>query len=127
MLTHLILYVEDQDRSTSFYSNVLAQTPVLNVPGMTEFALGENCVLGLMPESGIKKLLGSKLPDPASARGIPRAEIYMVLYDAECYYERALQSGGIALSEMQPRDWGQVVAYCLDPDAHVIAFAKAER
>jgi len=63
---------------------------------MTEFALGTGIVLGLMPETGIRSLLGSALPDPAAGRGIPRAELYLVVDDA---------------------------AACLDPDGHIVAFA----
>ena len=60
--TNIILYVKDQEWSTDFYSHVLAMQPTLHVPGMTEFTLNEVCILGLMPESGIKKLLGAVLP-----------------------------------------------------------------
>ncbi len=60
---HFILYVQDQARSTAFYAQVLACQPSLNVPGMTESTLAENTILGLMPLSGIKRLLGERLPD----------------------------------------------------------------
>jgi hypothetical protein len=49
--THLILYVANQSISTEFYSRLLNQKPILNVPGMTEFNLSENTILGLMPSS----------------------------------------------------------------------------
>lgn len=91
MLAHIILYVKDQVASSNFYRYVLDLEPVLDVPGMTEFKLSDTCVLGLMPEIGIKKLLGEKLPDPNEARGIPRAEVYLVVDSAAQYYERALQ------------------------------------
>lgn len=124
MLVHIILYVKDQIASTDFYSHVLGLEPSLNVPGMTEFKLSEACVLGLMPETGIKKLLGTALPDPKLAQGIPRAELYLVVENATAYYERALQKGGSPVSDLDLRDWGQKVAYCLDLDAHVLAFAE---
>ena len=98
--------------------------PSLNVPGMTEFRLGEDCILGLMPEAGIKKLIGSLLPDPTSARGVPRAELYLVVDSCKRYYLRALELGAQALSEPLKRDWGDVVCYCLDLDGHVLAFAE---
>lgn len=128
MLAHIILYVKDQVASSNFYRYVLDLEPVLDVPGMTEFKLSDTCVLGLMPEKGIKKLLGEKLPDPNEARGIPRAEVYLVVDSAAQYYERALQKNASALSALSLRDWGDQVAYCLDLDAHVLAFAqKAEK
>ncbi len=126
MLTkcHLILYVKDQDASTTFYAMVLQKQPDLHVPGMTEFTLSANTVLGLMPETSIVRLLGSKLPDPSTAQGIPRAELYLVVDDPQSYHGRATMAGALNISELAPRDWGHEVAYCLDLDGHVLAFAR---
>ena len=119
-----VLYVADQERSTSFYSRVLGREPSLCVSGMTEFPLVDGSSLGLMPEAGIKRLLGDALPDPASAAGIPRAELYLLVDDPEAYHARALSAGARELSGLAKRDWGDRVAYCLDPDGHVLAFAE---
>lgn len=121
--SHLILYVRDQRASTRFYSTVLAVEPDLDVNGMTELPLPGNAVLGLMPESGIRSLLGHALPDPAGARGAPRAELYLVVDDPAPYHARAVEAGARELSPLAPRDWGHVAAYSLDPDGHVLAFA----
>ena len=121
---HFILYVKDQARSAQFYAHVLDCQPSLNVPGMTEFTLSESCVLGLMPEAGIKHLLGDRLPDPAQANGIPRAEIYLRDENASAYHRRSLEAGAAELSPLTDRDWGDRVAYSLDPDGHVLAFAE---
>ena len=51
MKAHFILFVAAQEKSTAFYSSVLGEAPILNVPGMTEFRLGQEAILGLMPES----------------------------------------------------------------------------
>ena len=85
---HFIFYVGDQAAATSFWKVVLDCPPALDVPGMTEFVLGTQVVLGLMPEAGIRTLLGPELPDPASAHGIPRAELYLVVDDAAAYHAR---------------------------------------
>lgn len=119
-----LLYVEDLDRSTAFYSQVLASTPSLQEPGMTEFQLSENAVLGFMPVTGVKRLLGSRLPDPAQAAGVPRGELYLVVRDPLAYHQRALDAGALELSGLEKRDWGDLVAYSLDPDGHVLAFAE---
>ena len=120
---HLILYVTDQVAATAFRQAVLDCPPTLYVLGMTEFALGTGVVLGLMPETGIRSLLGPALPDPAAGRGIPRAELYLVVDDAAAYHARARAAGAAAeLSQLARRSWGDV-AYCLDPDGHVVAFA----
>lgn len=121
---HFILYVRDQAVSRSFYAAVFELTPRLDVPGMTEIDLGENVVLGLMPEAGIRRLLGAKLPDPANARGTPRAELYVVVDDPAAHHARALAAGAVELSPLAERDWGDAVAYSMDPDGHVLALAR---
>ncbi len=121
---HFILYVKDQARSTAFYSQVLDCQPSLNVPGMTEFTLSENTILGLMPETGIKRLLGNKLPDPARSTGVPRSEIYLLVSHPLDYHKRAIEAGAVEISGLEKRDWGQRAAYSLDPDGHVLAFAE---
>ena len=125
MKAHLIFYVSDQKRSSAFYSRVLALKPHLDVPGMTEFPLGDGAVLGLMPAKGIKRLLGDKLPDPERAAGVPRAELYLLIDDPGAHHLRALENGAQELSPLAPRDWGHQAAYSLDPDGHVLAFASA--
>lgn len=123
MRPHIILYVCDQVASTAFYTYVLGSAPILNMPGMTEFALGDGCVLGLMPVAGIKRLLGDRLPDPARGEGIPRCELYLRIDDPLVYHNRALAAGAKELSPLLERDWGDKAAYSLDPDGHVLAFA----
>ena len=125
MKTNLILYVRDQRESAKFYASVLRAEPILDVPGMTEFRLGQECILGLMPEEGIKRLLEDRVPDPARARGIPRAELYLTVDDPVQYLRRALLVGATELSPVLPRDWGDEAGYCSDPDGHVVAFARA--
>ncbi len=120
-----ILYVADQERSARFYAEVLGSEPTLHVPGMTEFALSATSSLGLMPEAGIRRLLGDALPNPAGAHDIPRAELYLRVADAAAYHQRALAAGAKELGAMALRSWGDRAAYCLDPDGHVIAFAEA--
>ena len=117
-----IFYVESQDRSSRFYGRVLDQPPALCVPGMTEFRLDDGSSLGLMPETGIQRLLGDALPDPTFATGRLRAEIYLVVDDPEQCLQRAVEAGAQLLSECQDRDWGHWAGYCLDVDGHVLGF-----
>jgi catechol 2,3-dioxygenase-like lactoylglutathione lyase family enzyme len=123
--SHFIIYVADRERSARFYEAVLGFAPRLHVPGMTEFDLPGGGVLGLMPEAGIRALLGTALPDPSKASGVPRAEMYLVVDDPDSHHRRAIGAGAIELSPMQPRSWGHEAAYSLDPDGHVLAFARA--
>lgn len=127
MRSHLILYVADQVRSTAFYTKVLGFAPSLNVPGMTEFTLGQETVLGLMPESGIKKLLAASSPPSPNGPQAFRAEVYLVVDDPAAFHRRALAAGAQELSALAPRDWGDEVAYSRDADGYILAFAGARR
>ncbi len=118
-----ILYVAEQQRSRDFYREVLQLEPVLDVPGMTEFVVAPGCKLGLMPENGVARMLGDRVPHPSEGSGIPRSEIYLYVNDPLQYFKRAVKAGGVSLSMPKQRDWGDSVAYCADPDGHIMAFA----
>mgnify|MGYP000849117200 FL=1 len=121
---NLILYVSDQQRSRDFYAQVLQLSPTLDVPGMTEFSLSDSLILGLMPEKGIVRLLGNSIKDPALATGIPRAELYLSVEQPQQYHQRALQAGATELKTYSLMNWGDMAAYSLDPDGHVLVFAS---
>ncbi len=120
----IILYVADQQRSTTFYEKILSQKPVLNVPGMTEFMLNEHCKLGLMPEKGIAKIICPATKHPELGSGIPRCELYLIVDNPEQSLAQAINAGAKEISKAAPRDWGDTVAYCVDTDGHIVAFAK---
>ncbi|NQV41579.1 MAG: glyoxalase [Candidatus Marinimicrobia bacterium] len=121
-----ILYVSDQEASKMFYQAVLQTKPSLDVPGMTEFRMGKGLVLGLMPISGIKRLLGDEVIQGYESTN-PQVELYFVVDDARGYLSRAIQSGAKPLVDVVVQDWGDRVGYCLDPDNHVLAFAEAPK
>jgi len=120
MKAHFILYVADQRRATSFYSTVLDMKPTLDVPGMTEFVLGDDAILGLMPTAGAERLLGLTVSETSS----PRAELYLIVDSANEYHSRAISSGAREQSPLAVRDWGHRAAYSIDPDRNVLAFAE---
>ena len=124
MDTIFILYVADQDVSKAFYEQVLEMPPVLHVPGMTEFQLSPHAKLGLMPETGIARIICPALPDPASGTGIPRAELYLYVTDPEQSYQIAMDKGAKPIEGVKKRDWGDEAGYVADLDGHVVAFAR---
>jgi uncharacterized protein len=100
---------------------VLDSEPVLDVPGMTTFALAGGGELGLMPEAGIERIL----PGLRATGGlVSRAELYLQVEDPAAFHRRALQGGAVELSPLGPRAWGDEAAYCRDADGHVLAFAR---
>lgn len=120
----IILYVSSQERSTRFYEKVLGEAPVLNVPGMTEFMMNQSFKIGIMPEQGIAKIICPAVPHPDKGQGIPRCELYLFVSDPQLALENALQAGAVKISDAHLRNWGDTVAYCADPDGHIIAFAR---
>lgn len=123
MQAEFILYVPDQQRSRDLYRVLLGREPMLDVPGMTEFDLG-GCTLGLMPSSGIARIITPALPHPDQGHGLPRCELYLRVDDLEAAVERAQLAGLTVISPATDRDWGDRVAYFADPDGHVIALAE---
>lgn len=119
-----IIYVANQERSKSFYQKLLGADPKLDVPGMTEFELGSNATLGLMPEDGIVRVLEGKIPHPKNANGVPRSEIYLFVDSPDTYYDKLVEAGGEGISKTALRSWGDYVSYGFDPDGHIVAFAK---
>ncbi len=126
MITHtqFILYVTNQETSTLFYESLLNRKADLHVPGMTEFKLSESCKLGLMPNSGITKILSDKTPHPDQGIGIPRCEVYLLVDELEAAFNRAIQLGAKLISGIEDRNWGDRACYFADDDGHIIAFAQ---
>ncbi len=118
-----VFYVKDQETAKLFYEYVLSAPPVLHVPGMTEFKLTEDSSLGLMPLAGIKKLLGSQhfTKDKTLSAS---SELYLRVTDCQDYLSRSIEAGATLVSQVQTRDWGDQVGYCITPDKHVLAFAE---
>jgi uncharacterized glyoxalase superfamily protein PhnB len=127
MRCHFILYVADQAASTQFYSISLGSQPTLDTPGMTEFQISDNTILGLMPAAGANRLFGTKIHIVSlDEKNSSRCEIYLIVPDAARHHSLALAAGATELSPLIQRDWGHRVAYSLDPDHHVLAFAEAD-
>lgn len=123
-MVEIILYVSDQETSRRFYGELFRQEPELHAPGMTEFIVSGNVKIGLMPNNGIAKILGGKVPHPGSGKGIPRCELYLYVDNIGFEFENALNCGALLLSPVALRDWGDNACYFADPDGHIIAFAE---
>src|SRR5690606_40565451 len=98
--SEFILYVENQAKSTEFYTQLFQMEPILNVPGMSEFQLNETTKLGLMPNSGIQKILQDKTPDPALGNGFPRCELYIFVEYLVVSFENAINYGSNLICSM---------------------------
>lgn len=123
-MIEFILYVRSQEESKNFYKILLNKEPSLDVPGMTEFLLAEDCKLGLMPNDSIAKILGGKIPHPDKGTGIPRCELYLYFENSEEVFQRAINAGAKEISPIQKRNWGDNAGYLSDTDGHIIAIVQ---
>lgn len=121
----LIIYVENQEKARDFYKQVLAMEPLMDVPGMTEFKLDKNVLLGIMPNEGIARILEGKVKSLGKSAAVPKCELYLPVDDPDEYYHRLIKAGGTGIVEGKARPWGDYTAYGMDPDGNLIAFAKS--
>lgn len=119
-----VLYIENLEISKKFYSVLLDQEPILDELGMVEFQLMPNVKLGLMPLKGIVKLLGMAVRHKAGDYP-PCCELYLKHADPEGCLERLDAAGGKIVQPLKTMSWGDEVAYAIDPDGHVLAFARS--
>lgn len=119
-----IIYVSDQQKSCDFYKIILGKEPQLNVPGMTEFVISDECKLGIMPEKNIAKIISPAVKDPSLFSGVSRCEIYLYVENPDKKLEGAIKAGAKLVSNCEDRDWGDRAGYCADADGHVIVFAR---
>jgi len=122
--SHIILYVSDQQKSCELYASLFDKEPILNVPGMTEFEIQPNLILGLMPNESIAKIISPTLPHPSTGNGIPRCELYLYVLDLKSQFERCKNLNFKLIDELKDRDWGDRAFYMADLDGHVIALAE---
>lgn len=120
----LIIYVENQEKAREFYKKVLAMEPLMDVPGMTEFELGENVLLGIMPDEGIARILEGKVKNLGKSAAVPKCELYLPVDDPDEYYHRLIKAGGTGIVEGKARPWGDYTAYGMDLDGNLLAFSK---
>lgn len=124
MKVNFIIYVNNQERATEFYSKLLGTEPCLNVPGMTEIWLNGDTKLGIMPIRGIENLLNGTVVVSENIGNNIQCEIYLSVKEPLVYHSRALMLGATNVSDLELRNWGEEVAYCRDFDGILIAFAK---
>ncbi|NLM44368.1 MAG: VOC family protein [Clostridiales bacterium] len=98
--------------------------PLMDVPGMTEFKLADNMLLGIMPSEGIKNMMDIKTIKHWKEGEIPKCQIYLPVDEPDDYYNRVVKAGGIGIIEGKSTPWGGYIAYCMDLDGNLLAFAR---
>ena len=122
--TYFIIYVDDFDKTKLFYELLFNNKPVIDEPGMCEFKLPDGSTLGIMHTSSLTKLFGEEFVEQKDRKALPNVELYFLTEIALEFHKRAVQLGATELREFADMDWGHKVAYSLNHDGHILAFAE---
>lgn len=119
-----ILYVSDLGRSVAFYDSVFGWSKSVDVPVYAEYEVGSGSRLGLMLKENAARFLEPKVAAAVASDTEPRAEIYLQFDNVSEIVGRLDHCGSRCASPLTPRDWGDDVAYYLDPDGYIVAVAQ---
>lgn len=119
-----VFYVENLETSKLFYTTVLDQSPILDAPELVEFQLMRNFKLGLVPLKGVVHTLNLAVRHRPEGC-MPACEICLKHEDPEGCLVLFEAAGGKLIQPLKTMDWGEEVAYGLDPDGHMISFSRA--
>ncbi len=122
--TYFIIYVDDINKTKFFFQLLFDIKPVIDEPGMCELELPNGAVLGIMPNTSLEKLFGTEYSVNEKKKASPKFEFYFQVDNAEALYKKALQLGALSLRKFNKMDWGDRVAYCVNHDGHILAFAE---
>ena len=115
-LDYVILYVDDLERSLSFYRLLLGVVGARRSETYAELVL-ENCRLGFYLREAAPDLLGR------SSEG-SGAELLFLVEDVDAEADRLRSAGVRILSGPLDRPWGHRTAHIEDPDGHVVELAR---
>ena len=94
---------------------------------MCEFKLPDGSTLGIMPSSSLAKLFGEEFVEQKDRKALPNVELYFQIDKAVEFHKRAVQLGATEIRKFAKMDWGDKVAYSLNHDGHILAFAEKKK
>lgn len=115
---YVILYVKDLDASIAFYKDVVGLPFKFQDSGYAEFAT-EGTKFALFDRSNLPGLIGRDGVEDGAA-----GEVALLVEDVDAEAARVAGSGATVLAGPVDRPWGQRTFHFLDPDGHVVEFAK---
>jgi predicted enzyme related to lactoylglutathione lyase len=125
-LSLAVLYVAESlvPIMRDFYSTTCSWPVSVDVEGYAELETG-TARLGIWSFDRVGEHVGP-IAAGRARREATRVELYVHVAqgDLEAALERAAQSGGRVLAQPEVKDWGDRVAYVLDPAGQVLALAE---
>jgi len=118
-----ILATRDLKQATTFYTTAFDWSVRLQNKSYVEFDLPAGRSLALCTREGFRAQVG-EWPLSVGKGEISNVQVYLRCDDLARTIARLHSAGARPLSKLRARDWGEEVAYFLDPDGHVIAVAR---
>jgi lactoylglutathione lyase len=115
---YVILYVKSLEQSIAFYRDVVGIPFKFSSETFAEFAT-ENTKFALMDSAALPDLIGRERMPAAGA-----SEVCFVVDDVDAEATRLNETGVEILSGPTDRVWGHRTLHFLDPDGHIVEFAK---
>ena len=114
---YTILYVEDTARTLTFYRDVLGLSVKAEHGSYIEFETDQT-TLAFNTREDVQQLI----PDYPIASGKTQQtlEIGFITDDVPTLFQKVVEAGYETILAPTQKPWGQVVAYVLDPDGHLI-------
>lgn len=123
-LGYTLLYVEDVERTVSFYESAFGlKRKFMHEGGYGEMDTGPT-TLGFVAHTVVDStgLAFTK----ADAQGpAPAMEIALVTHDVAEAYEKAVKAGAVGLAPPKAKPWGQIVAYVRDLNGFLVELCTA--
>lgn len=116
-MKYVILYVEDFDKTMSFYKDFLELPVKMQQDTYVEFDTGA-VNLAINTRKDVRELTGLNIPEDINST--QTFEVGFVVEDVLGTIETLRQKGVTIIKEPVTKPWGQTVAYIADPDGHYI-------
>lgn len=117
----ITLFIEDLQRSTSFYAAVLGRAPTYEDDVSAVFAF-DNTIINLLTLPAARELVA-----PGSVGGAdagPRCQLTIWVGDADAVCAELRAHGVVLLNGPVDREWGMRTASFTDPDGHLWEIAQ---
>lgn len=118
---YTILYVEDVEKTLSFYEKAFGLSRKFIAPGNEygELSTGDT-TLSFAAITLAKKNLSAGFAE-SKPDGKPFGiEIAFAVEDVEAVFQKAVKAGAAAVEKAKTKPWGQTVAYVKDPNGFLI-------
>lgn len=116
-MKYIILYVNDFEKTMSFYKDILGLQIKMQQDTYVEFDTGVT-TLSINTRKSVKEEIGLDVPELTSST--QTFEIAFVVEDVSATIEKLREQGVQIIKEPATKPWGQTVAYVADPDGHFI-------